>query len=383
MVILYKILRYIVIAIICLFIAFIALLVYLFVTQANIEQVNYIEGCQSDDALTVYCDFQNPEDLAALPDGRHILVSEFGAITPLSPVNVRGNLSLLDTTNGTKKNIEIEMSDNVWGDPECERENMIFSPHGIDINQRIDGSYQLAIVNHMPTETIELFELIEINDAWSLIWRGCVDAPAHGYFNDVALKSNGSFYVSQMYDKNISLLMLAVMDTTKEDTGYVYHWTRKKGFKRLINTDGAFPNGVELSNDESNLFINYAFGNKISKYNLSSKTIEASFSMNGIPDNITIDGDYLWVGAQDYSGLDSLIYCGVFAKDIFEDPMINQCPLPFAAYHLKQSDLSLVNSYKYSNTVMGTATVALSVNGQLYFGTYHGDRIASVEISKE
>ena len=383
MVILYKILRYIVIAIICLFIAFIALLVYLFVTQANIEQVNYIEGCQSDDALTVYCDFQNPEDLSALPDGRHILVSEFGAITPLSPVNVRGNLSLLDTTNGTKKNIEIEMSDNVWGDPECERENMIFSPHGIDTNQRLDGSYQLAIVNHMPTETIELFELIEINDAWSLIWRGCVDAPAHGYFNDVALKSNGSFYVSQMYDRNISLLRLAVMDTTKEDTGYVYHWTRKKGFKRLINTDGAFPNGVELSNDESNLFINYAFGNKISKYNLSSKTIEASFSMNGIPDNITIDGDYLWVGAQDYSGLDSLIYCGVFAKDIFEDPMINQCPLPFAAYHLKQSDLSLVNSYKYSNTVMGTATVALSVNGQLYFGTYHGDRIASVEISKE
>ena len=383
MVILYKILRYIVIAIICFFFAFISLLTYLFVTQANIEQVNYIEGCQSDDTLTVYCDFQNPEDLAVLPDGRHILVSEFGAIIPLSPVNVRGNLSLLDTTDGTKKTIEIEMSDNVWGDPECERENMILSPHGIDINQRLDGSYQLAIVNHMPTETIELFELIEINDAWSLRWKGCVDAPVHGYFNDVALMSNGSFYVSQMYDKNISLLMLAVFDSTKEDTGYVYHWTRQNGFERLINTDGAFPNGVELSNDESNLFINYAFGNKISKYNLSSKTIEASFNMNGIPDNITIDGDYLWVGTQDYSGLDSLIYCGVFAKDTFEDPMINQCPLPFAAYHLKQSDLSLVNSYKYSNTVMGTVTVALSMNGQLYFGTYHGDRIASVDLSKE
>ena len=383
MVILYKILRYIVIAIICFFIASISLLTYLFVTQANIEQVNYIEGCQSDDTLTVYCDFQNPEDLAVLPDDRHILVSEFGAIIPLSPVNVRGNLSLLDTTDGTKKNIEIEMSDNVWGDPECERENMILSPHGIDINQRLDGSYQLAIVNHMPTETIELFELIEINDAWSLRWKGCVDAPEHGYFNDVALMSNGSFYVSQMYDKNISLLMLAVLDTTKEDTGYVYHWTRQNGFERLNNTDGAFPNGVELSNDESNLFINYAFGNKISKYNLSSKTIEASFNMNGIPDNITIDGDYLWVGTQDYSGLDSLIYCGVFAKDTFEDPMINQCPLPFAAYHLKQSDLSLVNSYKYSNTVMGTVTVALSMNGQLYFGTYHGDRIASVDLSKE
>ena len=379
----YKILRYIVIAIICLFIAFIALLAYLFVTQANIKQVNYIEGCESDETFTVYCNYQNPEDLAVLPDGRHILVSEFGAIVPLSPTNVQGNLSLLDTTDGRKKNLEIEMSDNVWGDPECQRDSMVLSPHGIDINERLDGSYQLAIVNHMPTETIELFELRAINDVWSITWRGCVDAPVHGYFNDVALSSNGSFYVSQMYDKNISLFMLAVLDNTKEDTGYVYHWRRQNGFERLVNTDGAFPNGVELSDDENNLFINYAFGNKTSKYNLMSNSIEASFSMNGIPDNITVDGEYIWVGAQDHSGLDSLIYCGVFAKDVFEDPMINQCPLPFAAYQLRQSDLSLVNSYKYSNTVMGTATVALSLNGQLYIGTYHGDRIASVELSKE
>ena len=112
MVILYKALRYIVIIIICLFLAFIALLAYLFVTQANIEQVNYIEGCKSDETLTVYCDFQNPEDLAVLPDDRHILVSEFGAIIPLSPVNIQGNLSLLDTIDGSKRNLEIEMSEN-------------------------------------------------------------------------------------------------------------------------------------------------------------------------------------------------------------------------------------------------------------------------------
>ena len=84
------------------------------------------------------------------------------------------------------------------------------------------------------------------------------------------------------------------------------------------------PSEVNLSEDESNLFINYAFGNKTSKYNLMSESIEATFSMNGIPDNITIDGDYLWVGAQDHSGLDSLIHCGVFANDVFEDPMTNQ-----------------------------------------------------------
>ena len=52
--------------------------------------------------------------------------------------------------------------------------------------QRDDGRYMLAVVNHLPSESIELFELVE-NDSIELIWRGCVDAPENKYFNDVAL----------------------------------------------------------------------------------------------------------------------------------------------------------------------------------------------------
>jgi|TARA_B100001964_G_scaffold109390_3_gene122309 hypothetical protein len=369
--------------IIGLFLSFIAFLAYLFITQANVEQVSYIKGCNSDNVLTVYCNFQNPEDLAAMPDDENILVSEFGAIIPLSPMNIAGRFSLLNTKSGNRHILEINRGKDRWGSDDCERNSFIFSPHGIDINQRISGSHQLAVVNHMPNETIEMFELIQNDGQWSLLWNGCIAAPPHGYFNDVALKTDGSFFVSQMYDKETSLLKLAVLDSTKGHTGYVYHWTKENGFKKVINTDGAFPNGVELSDDEESLFVNYAFGNKTSKYNFKSKKIEANFNINGIPDNITIDGDYLWVGGQDHSGLDSLIYCGAFAHEIFEDPEVNQCPLPFAAYKLNQSDLSLVEAFEYSNTVMGAATVALSLNKKLYFGTYHGDRIASVDLTKE
>lgn len=359
------------------------LLIYLYVTQANIEKVSYIEGCNSDEILRVYCDFQNPEDLSKLPDERHILVSEFGAIIPLSPENIPGNFSLLDTFNGTKKTLDITMGPNDWGDKNCERDTKIFSPHGIDVNQRQDGRYQLAVVNHMPKESIEMFELLQNEENWSLIWRGCVFAPEHGYFNDVALKSDGSFYVSQMYDKDSSLFRLALFDNTKENTGYIYYWEKNNDFIKVVNTDGAFPNGVELSQDENSLFINYAFGNKTSKYSFMTDELEYSFNINGIPDNITVDDEYLWIGAQDHSGLDSLIYCGVFAKKTFENPNINQCPLPFVGYQLMQSDLSLVNTYSYSDTVMGAATVALSMNGKLYFGTYHGDRIASIDLKED
>ena len=235
----------------------------------------------------------------------------------------------------------------------------------------------------MPNESIEMFQLILQDEKWSLTWKGCVNAPDYGYFNDVALKSDGTFFVTHMYDKGTSLYSLAIMENTKEDTGYVYHWTFNNGFQKVVNSDGAFPNGVELSNDEKNLFINFAFGNQTAKYNLKNKNIEATFFLKGIPDNITIDGQYLWVGGQDHSGLDSLLYCGEFANDVFENEDINQCPLPFAAYQLNQSDLSLVKAYEYSNTVMGAATVALSLSGKLYFGTYKGDRIASVDLNKE
>ena len=383
MVNLYKLLKYIVITVIVLFLAFIGLLTYLFVTQSNVDQGSYIKGGKSDDILTVYCNFQNPEDLALMPDGVNILVSEFGAIVPLSESNVPGKLSLLDSRTGKKNSLNIKMGTNTWGNPDCTRQNMVFSPHGIDINQRLDGTHQLAIINHMPNESIEMFQLILQDEKWSLTWKGCVNAPNYGYFNDVALKSDGTFFVSHMYDKGTSLYSLAIMDNTKEDTGYVYHWTFNNGFQKVVNSDGAFPNGVELSNDEKNLFINFAFGNQTAKYNLKNKNIEATFFLKGIPDNITIDGQYLWVGGQDHSGLDSLLYCGEFANDVFENEDINQCPLPFAAYQLNQSDLSLVKAYEYSNTVMGAATVALSLSGKLYFGTYKGDRIASVDLNKE
>ena len=53
----------------------------------------------------------------------------------------------------------IQLGLNVWGDPRCQRKDKRFGPHGIDLNKRYDGSYQLAVVNHFPEESVEFFEL--------------------------------------------------------------------------------------------------------------------------------------------------------------------------------------------------------------------------------
>ena len=72
-------------------------LVGLFLSQRSDINVTPITDCLSDSKVTVYCEFSKPEDIVVLPDNRHLLISEFGAITPLSPENLPGQISLFDT----------------------------------------------------------------------------------------------------------------------------------------------------------------------------------------------------------------------------------------------------------------------------------------------
>ncbi len=332
-----------------------------------------IIGCKSDDVLQVYCGFQNPEDIVVLPDNKHLLVSEFGAITPISPKTIFGNLSLLDTETGEKKSLNITLGESEWGDSDCKRESLEFSPHGIDFTTRIDGRYQLGIVNHLPEETIEMFELIKRDSLWELQWKGCAQAPEKAYFNDLALKRDGSFYASHMYDIDLSYWTLLFISFTKPETGFVYEWNQLNGFSKLANTEGSFPNGIELSLDEKNLFINYVFDYKTSKFNLETLEVETHHLSTGSPDNSHIVEDFIWVATQDFSGLD-LMFC---------DETVIQCPLPFTIFKLRQSDLSEVMKISFKDTVMGVATVAVPLRNKLWMGSFHGDRVVSYDIDLE
>ena len=52
-----------------------------------------------------------------------------------------------------------------------------------------------------------MFELVQKSehDTWSFVWRGCIEVPEKYYLNDVALKKDGTFYVSHMYSRNITM----------------------------------------------------------------------------------------------------------------------------------------------------------------------------------
>ena len=110
-----KLIKTISLGIVFVFGAVTLLLILLYLTQTSDYQVTSIDSCQSDSKITVFCQFSNPEDIVILPDERHLLISEFGAIVPRSPKHLQRNISLFDTFTARKKSIQISLGDNIWG----------------------------------------------------------------------------------------------------------------------------------------------------------------------------------------------------------------------------------------------------------------------------
>jgi hypothetical protein len=61
------------------------------------------------------------------------------------------------------------------------------------------------------------------------------------------------------------------------------------------------------------------------------------------------------------------------------DETVVQCSLPFTIYKLRQSNLSEVESFSFSQTQMGSVTVAVTHKDKVWLGTFHGDRMASFD----
>jgi len=194
----------------------------------------------------VYCDFRNPEDLALTPDDRFLLVTGFSAL----PDTFLTEMALFDTGTSSRVPLNVSLAEPIWGDSDCARTSLDFSPHGLDFIARADGAYQLAITNHLPTETIEFFEVVPENGSWALVWRGCVTAPVNSLFNDVALTRAGNFYATEMYKADLPFDSLLAAGASAASTGSVWHWQRDDGYAELAGTAGSFPNGIALSDDE-------------------------------------------------------------------------------------------------------------------------------------
>jgi len=313
----------------------------------------------------VDCRFQNPEDLAPGPDGR-ILVSQFGGMGDSHP----GSIAAYDDAS---KSLEVlfpiggEM-ERTWGDAACPPPPIdVFSPHGIDVETLEAGRRQLAVVNHGGRESVELFE---VDDDSSLHWRGCVLAPEGAFLNDVVVLRDGSFWVTHMFERGSEFVSMIAAGFGR-NTGWVYEWTPRSGFRKLPGSDAPFPNGLEKSADERFLYLDTYAVTGVRKIDVTTGELVAVAEVTRI-DNSTWASDGRLLIASHPGNLAQMMAC----RDVQE----GSCGMPFEVIALDPTDLSAEVLIRSEGAPMGGVTVALEHAGAIYLGTFAGDRIGRVTL---
>jgi hypothetical protein len=318
------------------------------------------------------CGFQNPEDLVALPGAKSLLVSEFGGVQGERP----GAISRLDLATETRTPLYRAGDGGSpapgWGDPGCPGAPAQFSPHGIDLVRRRDGALALLVVNHGGREAIEFFEVAP--EGRALAWRGCVEAPAQGWWNDVAASAGGGFYASQMLPRRggpaqlLEFFRAAVM---RRASGYALHWDPERGFSRVPGSEVVFANGLVLSPDETQLFLNSSLGDGLRRIALPDGGVQARAATPPL-DNAA------W-------GSDGKLYVAALTAPMLEIQACNglergACPAAFEILAIDPASLASEVVYRGAGAPMGGGTVGLRVGDELFVGSFAGDRVLRVAL---
>lgn len=326
------------------------------------------DACAPFEGLTPVCGFQSPEDLALLPDDSGILVSEFGQMG-----ETEGVISVLNLSNRQRTVLysadssnDLRVNNAIWGDAKCDEPEQ-FSPHGIDLAQRPGGRWQLLVVNHGGRESIEMFELLQSGDQpWSLIWRGCVEAPDDSAFNDVAALSNG-FVTTRMMSRDSGIGGM-IDYFLGRDTGFLWQWNLNDGFTKVRNSEGVMPNGVVADITGTTVYLNIYGEDHLRILDRTTGTIIRELSIRSA-DNTNWDKGRpgkLLVASHEFDMLDMLSCMG--------DGKAN-CSAEFDIIEVDSDDFSQQLLFRSDGNFYGAGTAALRVGDELYIGSFTGQRI--------
>jgi hypothetical protein len=331
------------------------------------SSVTPLHGCTASDGLTPVCGLQNPEDVVATPSGAWLLISQMSA--PESAHN--GSLAAYQPASGRVETLfPVGEFDDVrdWGDAACAPPPTdTFAPHGIDLARRSDGTSQLLVVNHAERDRVEYFAVEESDVGLALYWRGCVPAPPQAYLNDVVTRPDGGFWVTDSMPRTQRLWALLRGLVFAGDTGRVWRYTRSAGFVVEPGSAMPFPNGIAKAPGADMLYVASFFGNAVRRIDLGKGEVTGSVAV-GHPDNLTwaADGDLLVASHSD--SLLELAACRGLAD--------GSCGAAFDVVEVDPAALTQRLILAHRGAPIGGVSVALELGGELYLGTFAGDRIA-------
>jgi len=330
-------------------------------------------ACEPRGGITPICGFTAPEDIDALPDGSALIVGSLGRWGS----KLGGGIQVYypgDGTIGTlyqsgDQHIAPGARDDAWGDPACAAPPATFSAHGLHVSARDDGTFTLLAVNHSERESVEWFQLQRnATGRLTATWRGCVIVDEPWWINDVAMAADGSFVATHMMPRDQAATMLDRSPADGVKSGALVSWQRGAGWRRIPGTDGALPNGVQVSADGRVVYVDLYLENAVAAFARDSGRELWRASVGGAPDNMSItpSGDLLV--AVHPVPLATI-------RDTCLSKSLELCELPFIVYAIESGTGAVREVHAGGGAPIGGVTVAVESGGHIYLGAYAGNRI--------
>ena len=329
------------------------------------------EDCEPSGEYRFICGLQNAEDLVLVPGTKWIIAS---GMSPTAAIY------LIDSEQKT-------WSELYPADAPLARQDMAtygacpgspdpnsFVTHGLNLRPGKDGHSTLYVVGHGGREAIEVFDVDASGSTPELTWVGCVMTPDGMEANSVASFADGSLVatIPLHTGKTIGDAMAG------ELTGAVYEWSPgDSGFTKIAGTELPYGNGIEVSPDGEEIYVVSSGAFTFNAYSNSNpaQVLRVSEPMAFVPDNLhrADDGRLITAGLV----VDSPACGDVSGPEEFDLAEFASCPRPFVVRAIDPKSMAGRDIARGpANARFSNITMALPAGGELWIGTFAGDRIA-------
>jgi len=310
--------------------------------------------CGAAGDMRFVCGQEAPEDLVVLPGEEWVVASAYSGGGGVRLVRVEDGTSVMAyPAAAAEERLDTETYPDCPGPPRG-----AFTTHGLSVLPGEGSVHRLFVVGHGDRESIEIFEVDTAPATPSLTWIGCVIAPDPIGLNSVRGLADGGFVTTNFLPRGGErTAMMRMMQG--ETNGELWEWHTDSGWQKVAGSEAAGANGVELSDDGGTIYM-AAWGSQ-SFARISRGA--AQVSRDEIPLGFRVD-NIRW--ARD----GSLLAVG---QGTGEKAQVWQVVKVDPATLEVRDVLSREN-----NDVFTAGTVAVEVGGDLWIGSYRGDRIAIV-----
>jgi len=329
-------------------------------------------GCGDEGDVSFVCGPTNAEDLVEVPGTQWIIASGMAAGAGFTAIDsVSGELKPLPVIAGYNSG----MYPRACSAPPAASE---FESHGLNIRDVQYGRLTLHAVGHGAREAIEIFDVGVTPEGPTLTWKGCIPMPAGLAANSVAAFEDGSIVATVLFTPGKTFAD-AVVD--KQPTGAVYRWKLgDEGFTLIEGSELPANNGIEVSADGEEIYVASSGLQTIVAFANTNPTeqLRTSAPLPITPDNVHMGpaGKLLTAGMKN-----DVPECGGPPGPEHSIEILAACPRGTIAIEIDpatMADRVLVETPALD--AFSNATMVLPAGGRYWFGTFSGDRVASVPI---